>query len=120
MDRWCVKGGGALRIGYPTARVLRSHPGRSLVRRSRRRALIVLTTSRRLSLRGVRVGGSTARLRGLRRLRIGRNTWFLARAGKGRPVFKTRRGRVLELGIADRRLTRSRAAVRSLLHAWHL
>jgi WD40-like Beta Propeller Repeat len=120
MDRWCLKGGGLLRIGYPTRRLVRSHPARSLTRRSRGRALIVLTTSRRASLRGVSVGDSTRGLRAKRRLRVGRNVWHLARGKGARLVFKSRGGRVLELGIADARLTRTSAAARSLLAAWHL
>ena len=124
MDRWCVEGGGALRIGYPTGRLSRSHSGRGLVRRARKKALIVLTTNGGASIRGL-TRGSTVRalrraVRGERRYRIGRNVWFVAPGKRSQLVFKTRRGRVLELGIADRRLTRSRPEVRSLLHAWHL
>ena len=120
IDRWCLAGGGALRIGYPTSRLRSSHPGRGLVERSLGRALIALSTSRSTSIRGVSPGDSADGLRGMRRYRIGRNVWFVAPGKRSRLVFKTRGGRVLELGIADLRLTRSRLALRSLLHAWHL
>jgi Tol biopolymer transport system component len=120
IDRYCVAGGGRMRIGYPTARLRRSHPRPDLVRRRRGRALIVLTSSRRFAIRGVRRGSSTRPLRGLRRFRIGRNLWYVARGKRSLLVFKTRRGRVLEVGIADRRLGATGAAVRRLLHAWHL
>lgn len=120
MDRYCVLGGGALRIGYPTRRLRRTYPGRALVRRRRGRALIVLTTSRRFSIRGVRRSSGTRRLRGMRRVRVGRNLWYLAPGKSSRLLFKTRRGRVLELGIGDKRLTRGRRTTRRFLDAWHL
>jgi hypothetical protein len=124
MDRYCVAGGGTMRIGYPTRRLFRTHPSRFVVRRARSRALIALTTSRRVLIKRLRVGSETRtvrrRLHGERRHRIGRNTWYLASGRGARLAFKTRGGRVLELGIADERLTRSRRSVKSLLRAWHL
>jgi hypothetical protein len=90
VDRFCLRGGGHVRIGYMT-----------------RRAVLLLTTSRHYAVRGVR-NGSTLRLlrRRLGRMwsfRIGRNRWYVARGRRVRLVFKTHRGRVEEVGIADPR-----------------
>jgi hypothetical protein len=56
------------------------------------------------------------RLRGERRFRVGRDSWYLAGGRSARVVVKVRRGRVTDLGLADLRLTfgsRARAFVRS-------
>src|SRR3954451_437581 len=114
IDRYCATGGGSFRIAYPTRRLNRGL-GRALRRRVARRAVLILTSSRRFSVTGTRVGARVKtlrrKLRDERRVRVGRNVWYLA-AGR---VYKTRRGRVLAVGIADRRL-----AARRLLTAWRL
>jgi hypothetical protein len=116
-----VVGGGSLRIGYPTRRLNRGL-GRSERRRVRSRAVAVLVTSRRYTIRRIRVGSSVRtlrrRLRGERRQRVGRNTWYVAAGSRARLLFKTRRGRVREIGIADRRLTGTARGRRNLLRAW--
>jgi len=121
MDRYCLRGGGSLRIGYPTGRLNRSL-GRSERRRVRDRAILILTTSGRYSIRGLTVGSSIrslrARLQGARSFRVGRNVWFLERGRSRTHVFKTRRGRVLEIGVADRRLTRTERGSARFLRAW--
>ncbi|HEX8074778.1 MAG TPA: hypothetical protein VF545_07340, partial [Thermoleophilaceae bacterium] len=53
-----------------------------------------------------------------RRVVLGRNTWFAKRGSRATFVFKTRSGRVLEVGVADRRLTRGRGALRRFLRSW--
>jgi hypothetical protein len=65
------------------------------------------------------VGALQRRLHGEHRLRVGRNAWFLAAGRRARLVLKTRRGRVLAVGIADRRRT-SRRAARRFMRAWAL
>jgi hypothetical protein len=121
MDRYCVAGGGSLRIGYATPRLSRSL-GRSLRRRVRARALILLATSPRWAVRGVAPGMSTrglaARLSGERRFRIGQNVWYSLPGRQSRIVFKTRAGRVLEVGLANKRLALTRAGEERLLRAW--
>ena len=121
IDSYCLAGGGNVRIGYPTSRLNRSI-GRSLRVRVRSRAVLVLTSSDRYAVGRVRVGDSVrrlrSRLRGERRYRVGRNTWYAARGGGVRRVFKVRAGRVREVGIADRRLTRTRGATRRFLRSW--
>ena len=123
IDRYCIAGGGALRIGYPTRRLNRTL-ARSLRRRVKNRAVLVLTSSRRYSIAGIRRGTRVRtlrrRLRGERRFRVGRDVWYLADGRGSRRLFKTRGGRVLEVGIADKRLTHTHTAQRRLLRAWQL
>jgi endoglycosylceramidase len=120
IDRYCATGGGSFRIAYPTAR-LRRAVGRSLSSRIRGRAVLILSSSRRIRVRGLRRGDRVAvlrrRVRRLRAVRVGRNVWYLAPARSARLVFKTRRRRILAVGIADARLAR---APRRLLGAWRL
>jgi hypothetical protein len=119
MDRYCAKGGGSFRIGYPTSRLSRT--ARKL---ARKRAIVILTSSKRFKAKGTRPGSSVKRMRrrlhGERRLRIGRNTWYLARGRKATLVYKTRGRKVLDVGIADRRLTRTRRGARRMLRSWEL
>jgi len=119
IDRFCVSGGGALEIGYPTTRISRA--GR---RAAKGRAILVLASSRRFSVRGVTRGTRTSSLRrrlaGERRYRVGRNTWYVAKAARATLVFRTRRGRVGATGVASRRLTRGARDTRRLLRAWDL
>jgi hypothetical protein len=60
------------------------------------------------------------RLTGERRYRVGRNTWYVAKAARATSVFRTRRGRVGATGVASRRLTRGVRDTRRLLRAWDL
>jgi pimeloyl-ACP methyl ester carboxylesterase len=116
-DRYCVVGGGGLRIGYPTARLSRHQ--RSV---ARRRSILILTSSPRFTVRGIRPGAPAAtmrrRLRGERRVTLGRNRWFVARGRAATLVYKIRGRRVHEVGIADRRLTRGVSATRRFLWSW--
>ncbi|MDQ3645235.1 MAG: choice-of-anchor B family protein, partial [Actinomycetota bacterium] len=118
MDRFCLSDGSAIRVGYPTQKALRALP-RPQRRRLRGRANLVLTSSTRTKLRGVRVGMGRARLLqriGNRRgVRVGRNVWYLRRGSRARQVFRVRGGRLREVGLADRELTGNRASARRLL-----
>ncbi len=121
IDRYCVKGGGLMRVGYPT-RQLNKRLSRRTRREVRDEAVLALTTNRRLGIRGLRVGSRTkvlrASFRGERGVRVGRNTWYLVRSRKARFVFKTRRGRIGELGLANLKLTSSRRSGARLLGAF--
>jgi hypothetical protein len=123
MDRFCLVAGGNLRVGYPSTRVRRAL-GRSLRRRVRERAMVVITSSRLYRVARVSVGTRTRTLRrriGRRRVlstRIGKNRWYVRRGKSVTLVFKVRRGRVREVGVADRRLTKSRAGTRRLLKSF--
>lgn len=121
MERYCIRGGGFLRIGYPTARLNRTL-SRGLRRRIRDRAVILYTSNPRYSLSGVNPGSSITimrrNIRGERRVRIAGNVWYVAPGTTSQLVFKTRGGKVREIGLIDKRLTRSPRATRQLLGAW--
>ena len=50
--------------------------------------------------------------------RVGRNTWYVAAGGPSRGVLKVRHGRIEEVGITDRALTRTPGATRRLLSSF--
>jgi hypothetical protein len=91
-------------------------------RRVRGRAILILTANKHYALRGVRVGTRLSKvarkLHAGRRFRVGRNTWYLTPNGSSRGVLKVRHGRIEEVGIANRRLTRTRAAARRFLRSF--
>jgi hypothetical protein len=107
-----------IRVGYPPAALLARLPRRERAR-LRGRAVLALTANRRYALHGVRPGSTLAtarrRLRLSAPLRIGNNVWFLAPAGPATGVLKVRRGHVLEVGIALKAATSTRARAWSLL-----
>jgi hypothetical protein len=116
-----VRGDGTLRIAYPTKR-LNHKLGRTLRRRVRGRAVLILTSSPDFSLNGLHRGDSEAlvrqTLRGERRIRIGGSTWYVVANRRTRAVVKVQGRTVRELGIADRRLTRNVSELRRFLAAW--
>jgi len=124
IDRYCISGARTLRIGYPTAALTRGLP-RSEQRRIRGRAVLVLTNSDRYGVGGIKPGSRVAALRRSlsreRAYRSGASLWYLAPAPRGqRYAFRTRAGRVLEVGLADRRLTGTPRQVSRLLGSWRL
>ena len=116
VDRFCLADGRHLRIGYPSRALLRTL-SRSERRRVRGRAIFMTTSSPRYHAIGKRPGSSSRGLRG-RRFRVGANLWVLRRARRATVLYKVRRGRVLEVGLGDRRLTRGRAAARRYLRSF--
>jgi hypothetical protein len=116
VDRFCIRGGGHIRIGYMTKRTLGKFARR---RRRGDRAVLILTTSRHYAIRGVRHGSRVRtlrkRFRRARSFRIGRNRWYVAPGRRTRLVFKTHRRRVEEIGIAERRPTRTRRRAKRFL-----
>ncbi|MDQ4047892.1 MAG: hypothetical protein M3131_00695, partial [Actinomycetota bacterium] len=113
IDRFCIVGGGGVRVGYPTGGLL-GGLSRGERRRVGDRAVLALSSSARHLLRGLQRGSRLRtvrrRLRGERRYRVGRDSWYLAFGRSARIVVKVRRGRVSELGLADLRLTAGRNA----------
>jgi len=92
MDLICLTDGRAIRVGYRRGRVV-----------------LILSSSRRYRAFGLRPGSRSRRLNGRsRRFRVGSNVWHLRRGRRATLVFKVRRGRIQEVGIASRRSTRSR------------
>ena len=123
LDRYCAEGGGNFRIGYPTPRLTRTLSS-ALRRRVKDRVVIVLTSSKRFSVVGIKVGDTTStalrKLRGERAFKVGSNTWYAAKRGKARLLVKTKNGKVGEIGIGDPRLTTTAKATKRFLNAWKL
>ena len=117
MDFFCLTPGG-IRAGYPSPRLLRALPKRQRAKLSGH-VIFLSTASPFYSLRGVRPGASLAAARRVLHLggplRVGLNDWYLAPYGRVRAVLKVRHGRVEEIGIAVKALTRNhRLALRFL------
>jgi hypothetical protein len=118
MDFFCLAGGG-IRAGYPSTKLLRALP-RSQRGRLRDRIVIALTSDRYYSLKSVTAGSRLSaarhRLRVISHFAIGRNQWYLVRAGHGVVgVLKVRHGKVGEIGVANARLARGRAQARRFM-----
>lgn len=117
MDRFCLSGG-AIRVGYPSAKLLRklSPAVRSHVRGT---IVLALTANRRYALDGTRpgsrLGRNARRLAAGKPFHIGLNHWYVVPGRRSDGVLKVRNGRIQEVGIASRQLTRGRAAQRRLL-----
>jgi beta-glucosidase len=112
-DVFCLAGGPGIRVGYPSSALLRTLTA-GQGRRVHARAVLVLTSNAHYALGAVRPGQSLARARHSLRLgpafRIGLNTWYLPPHGISRGVLRTRKGRIQEIGIADKRLTKNHQA----------
>ncbi|HEX2233848.1 MAG TPA: M14 family zinc carboxypeptidase [Thermoleophilaceae bacterium] len=127
LDKFCLSDRRAVRIGYPTARLLQRNLGRR-GRRSAftsRKAVMVLTSSRRFRVRRVRVGMRPALMRArigrrIRPIRIGANRWYARRGSRATLLFKVRAGRVREVGHASRQLANTRRKTARLLRSFPL
>ena len=49
---------------------------------------------------------------------MGKNTWYVAKGKKARMLFRTRKNKVLELALGDKRLTATKTSTVRLLRAW--
>jgi 3',5'-cyclic AMP phosphodiesterase CpdA len=105
LDRFCLVGGGYVRAEY-----------------RRNRAVLLLTSSRAQRLKGLRKGSRAStvrrRLHGEKRYRVGPYDYYLAWSRHARIVVKVRRGKVVELGLADLGLTRTKPLIARFLHAF--
>jgi len=110
IDRFCLLGGTNARSGYPTAGLL---AGLSRAERKRvaGRGVLAITSARTTKVQGIRVGSTvrtvSRRLRGEKRYALRGSTFYLAAASKARVLVQVRRGKVVALGLADKRLTSS-------------
>ncbi len=106
LDSYCTVGGGSIAVGY----------------RGKRHAVLVLTTSRRFSVRrvkpGMRAKLGRRRLGPARRILMGVDVWHFARRGRVVQLLRTRRGKVVEVGIADARMTGTLARTKRFLQSW--
>ena len=123
VDRFCFTDRRQIRIGYPGTRLRRGF-GRSFKRRfTTTKAVLILTSSKRFKVGGVRVGSSTRTLRRklgrkVRGVRVGRNVWYAKRGSKARLVYKVRGRKVYEVGIADRTLNSTRARQKKFFNSF--
>ncbi len=117
---YCLSPDG-IRAGFPSPRLLRLLP------RARRRpaggtVILALTANRHFALRGVRPGARLAavarRLSAGRGFAVGVNRWYLTAGRRVRGVLKVRHGVIEEIGIAEARFARSRAAARAFLRGF--
>ncbi len=106
-----------IRVGYASGRLLR---GLSTGRRRRiaGRVVLILTSNRYYSLRGVRPGARLAsaarRLHLGRPFRVGATSWYLLAGKSARGVLEVRRGVVRGIGIANPLFVRTARAARAL------
>jgi uncharacterized delta-60 repeat protein len=114
LDRYCAVGGGSFRIGYPTKKLLRSAKKR-LAKKLKGRVVLILTSSKRFSVKGKRPGSKAKGLKG-KHLKIGRNTWYYA---KGKLIV-VRKKKVVSVGIGDTRLLKTKKLTKKYLTAWKL
>ncbi len=119
-DFFCLTPTG-VRVGYPTPKLLRTLP-RGKRKAFRGRVSWASTSNVYYAVKGVRTGMKIKAARKLLKLEkpfhIGLSYWYLAPNGKSTAVLKVRRGIVEEIGIADRRFTRTRAADRAFLKSF--
>jgi hypothetical protein len=120
VDFFCLTPIG-VRVGYASPELLRTVPrGR---RKALRGAVVWISTANTFYvLAGVRIGDSlTAARKHLRLgkpLRRGANYWYLARHGSSTGVLEVRYGIVVQVGIADKNISRSRRAGRAFLRSF--
>ena len=123
LDRYCVRGGGVMRVGYPTKRFNRKISRRTR-KRYRSRAIFIATNSKRFRLRKLRAGSRVKtlrrRLKGERSFKIGKIRWYTVAGKRSRLIFSTRKGRIRGVGLASKRLTSTRRGTVRLLRAWDL
>lgn len=106
-EDFCVQGHPGIRVAVPSVRLMRSLP-RPARRQVSGRVIIALTANPYYSLRGIRPGVRVAKV--ARSLHLGRpyhvglNTWYVIPDGAADGLLKVRHGRILEVGIADKRV----------------
>jgi hypothetical protein len=116
-DVFCLAGGN-LRVGYPTARLLRL-----LTAADRQRlaghAVWVTTVNPRYRVGGSVAGASVATaarfISHAREMTVGVNTWYVVVSGKTATLVEVRGGHVREVGIASRTLTRDARVLAALV-----
>ena len=110
-----------IRVGYASPKLLRRLPARQR-RQVRGRVVWVSTANASYSLRGVRPGmrlaSAAKRARVGRGFHVGANWWYFVPGHAANGLLKVRRGLVEEIGLADRTLTRGRAAQRRFVQSF--
>ncbi|MGI8845929.1 MAG: metallophosphoesterase family protein [Thermoleophilaceae bacterium] len=120
IDRFCLVGGANARSGYPTTGLLESLT-RGERRRVSGRTVLSVTSAKTTKVQGIKVGSPTSsvarRLRNEKRYTVGTSVFFLAPASKSRILIQVRRGKVVQLGLADKKLTASATGAKRYLSA---
>jgi hypothetical protein len=105
--------GGQVCVGFASPSLFRTLSSRWR-RTLQGRVVLALTANTYYALRGVRPGASlrtaAKKLHTGPAIHVGLNDWYLAPNGASTAVLKVRDGKVLEVGIADSTLTRTRQA----------
>jgi predicted Fe-Mo cluster-binding NifX family protein len=112
-DDFCLYAGWGIRVGYPSARLLRSLPAGARGKLAKR-IVLALTANPFYALDGARPGGELAAV--ARKLKVGKtfhiglNDWYVAPGAAASTVLKVRHGIIQEIGLANKRLTKGRTA----------
>jgi hypothetical protein len=116
-ERFCLTGG-AMRVAYTTKSLLHLNAGITGQRSGR--VDLVLVGNRHYSTHAIRarmtVAQARTRLHLGQGIRIGKNTWYFVAGRQATTVIKAQAGVVREFGIANPKLSRTRAQQRVLLH----
>lgn len=120
IDRFCLVGGTNARAGYPTTGLLKGLKSKQR-RRVSGRTVLAVTSAKTTKVTGVKVGSRgktvTKRLRREKRYKLGTSTFYLARASKARILVQLRKGKVVQLGLADKALTSTAKSTKRYLSA---
>lgn len=112
-DNFCLFAGPGIRVGYPSAKLLRSLPPSERTPITDR-IVLALTANPFYALQGARPGmrlaAVAARLKLAKALRIGLNDWYMVPGYTSDGVLKVRDGTIQEIGLASKRLTTARDA----------
>jgi sugar lactone lactonase YvrE len=115
-DSFCLAGGQGLRAVYASPTLVRAAIARADRAKVSGRVVLLLSANRRYAIHGVHPGArASAVKRAGRALRIGHATWYIIAGAHANGVIEIRSGRVVAVGIADTRLSSTRAAARRLL-----
>ncbi|MFZ0042216.1 MAG: alpha/beta hydrolase [Solirubrobacteraceae bacterium] len=118
MDVFCLANGPGIRVGYPSSKLLRAL-SRATRRHVKNRIVLALTANKHYVLGGIRPGARVKsvarRLRHDKPFRIGRNTWYVLSGARRDGLVKAQRGKVREVGVLARQVSRGRRAQRRTL-----
>lgn len=120
IDRFCLVGGTNALVGYPTTGLLQSLKAKER-RRVAGRTVLAVTSAKTTKVQTIKVGSTsrtvTRRLRGEKRYKVGASTFYLAKGSAARILVQLRRGKVVQLGLADLKLTANAKSTRKFLNA---
>ena len=106
-DTYCLAGGWGIRAGYATRALLRKLPGHPHASG----IILLLTANPHYSLDGITTGMSVKAAEHHLSLgtviHLGRNWWYVIEGRTANLILKTRHGRIQEIGIANRKLSRT-------------